>query len=1184
MSDKDIQDIKALKAWCKKARDIIGKGYGGDAKAMTKEIDGVSNLLKHLSRQTGDTDKLVFAAALDRFRDLSDRHKVLTEAYEKAVAERDKIKKKSGERAAADEAVHQAREAVRGLIAQTKALHDDLVADAPLVRAVHFFEVSMREMERQILDEKAKPLSDTKTLDAALQTIADRKREVEVLADPAQIERITVEAKSAALRVILEARQTSADRRKQEQRQSKARAGAEARLLNAQELLAELTSSGQLLPSIAQRFQSAIQQAELLHAQEKWIEGKELLKALPARADCIKAFKEAMKESAVDFGRELEEINVALAALKLQSDTATWERYGAATRLLQGRAGDSSRKGRGREVATLVADIRSHVAAMKQEIQDAVEAEARLMGLLPQLRSTAQRLEPIVPLNRSEENQRQIELIEVMQADRRWKEAEDTALLLQASMIQQDNPDHARWLRAKTGLGERSFIHNGLRLAVGNPQATPVLKDVAQSLLERIETSRLEVLEQARDWTSLMAVHDEADRFVRDLEKNIAAVKGFAAGRQEASEAVAPRLKRCADALFELERALQGARADVPPVVDPLKASLERLKTEWKRRVDSAADASDLNQPQIEQDLNALLQTILKANVGKNLAQTVFSQRDEAGRAAFEKARTALENKSLRPLDQVSVAEAAQLRAEISRLLAAAARDREEGADPSQRWSERSQALEAIGERATEALAEAAQQCADRNLVLGGKADAVALTLSAAKEQLRSKGFWASLAHRYEPMFTLLEEELEGLRQLLTTTNVTAAEGNARLLEDLKSRADELVRLAMHNEDLDGREGRVAAAEKRLKALRDRGLAKLAAESDSALSDQLKALQRDMFGMEPRVLNETLDEFTQTIDAADKVLTGIEKQKDKVAEMEANLRPRIAKLRSSTGVAAGYFNALLERVGAAVKQAGQPQELRSALLALEGIGNEVTEAEADTARALARQKLLNVEEHAQNRLKSEYAGRLETIESTILPRATKAVRAAGGDSGQLDELGRMVKQAKKLADGGNWEQALQTLLKTQLRVAEIEKNPAGTALGDMSALPKHLETFASQVGALREELGTFVETALTKVPESARDALRKPLTDAVQKVKTQLNPRLFDLYIPDITTKSRPMPERRAARDEALRRLRELQVFITTQPTVVKLADNPILPLRGHLRLVDSSLTRLEAHLRAAIR
>ena len=242
------------------------------------------------------------------------------------------------------------------------------------------------------------------------------------------------------------------------------------------------------------------------------------------------------------------------------------------------------------------------------------------------------------------------------------------------------------------------------------------------------------------------------------------------------------------------------------------------------------------------------------------------------------------------------------------------------------------------------------------------------------------------------------------------------------------------------------------------------------------------------------------------------------------------------------------------------------------------------QAEADPKAAMARQRTVMQQQHADERLKKEYEGRLDAIKRTVLPRAEKAVDDAGGDPGQINELSQMIKSAEKTAKGGDYERAVQTLVRAENRVSEIEKNPAGTALGDRHALDKHLQTFATQVQALRDDLDAFVEASVQEVPEASREAVREPLLTAVQQAKTQLNPRVFDPYVPTIGDIKAEKARRRDMRDQALQRLREVRIYLTSNPTLTKLALNPIRPVAGAMKLVDSSLTRLEAHLRSAIR
>lgn len=1173
------KEIKKLASWCQEARAIMGKGFQGDSSKMEKQIDDVAAMLKKLSKvkNQGETDKKLLAAGLENFRLLTSEHQRLTEAYKEAVAARKKTKDKSPEYAKADEAVTAAREKVRGLIQQMGKLKESMVADSPLAEAIHFFEVTVGNAEKKIKTEMQNPRANEALLQDALRTLTRWREDVASMdkyQEPAQVKSVTEQIKPLLSKLIGSVTKESGVKREADKNQAEAKPRAEQKLKEVEALLLELTESGQLVPALGQQFATAIKNAKLKFAEEQWIAGSALLAALPGRKACLKQFDIARVQAGVNFGPELEQSRLALAMLKTQADENTWARFNGADLLLQGRAGSP---GNVKNQVEVLQRLREHIAAMKAEIQFGVQAKGRVAQMLVELKQKKVELEPVVALNRIEENRRQIELIELLQREKRWKEAQDTAKLLATGLALQSNPDFERWRRVASELGPRALV-NDLRMAVGNPGSTPALKDGAQLLLTRI--GRVAQLTEARDWTALMALHTEAKAFVLGLAQAIQKFKDFAGGRGEADDTVQPRLQRCSSALSELAQALKKAGADAAPVLLPLQGRLDELKAEWKKRLASAAEAVDLNQAQMEQELNLLHQAILSANYGKNIEETASAQREAAGKAEFDQLLAALERDGLAPLELLSVSDAAKFRKEIATL----SQDVKRETDTAQPWAQRLLGLQALAGRVTSGITEAEKNCADLNRALGGKADAVALVLSAAKEELKSKGIWGSLSFRYEPMFSFLEQELAGLRELLTTTNATAAEGNRKLLEDLKKRADDLVKLATHNKGLDGREERVANVEKQLEALRKDGLDKLVAELDGNLGTQLKELKRDMFGMEPQVMNQALDEIGAALTGARKELDAQLDKKKKVNELKADLQPRVNTLKQQQGEAAEYFTALLKRIDAAVKQAGTAANLSQAVADLEAVAAEVARAQTEPKAALAQLKLQKTEEHAKALLKKEYEGRLKVLDDIVLPRARKAVSGAGGDGGQITELDRMFKQAAKQAKGGNHEQALLSLTRIENRLVEIEKNPAGTALGDRNALPKHVETFVGQMTGLRDQLGEFVNLAVAKAPEAARVALRQSLEDTVLKVKAQLNPRLFDLYIDGILDKDKKIAERRALRDQALQRLRELQVYISKQPTVVKLANNPVLPLLGPLQLVDTSLTRLDAHLRAAVR
>lgn len=1179
---KEKEEIKQLAAWCQEARKILGKGFRGDSSDMENRIKSVESRLKKLSESRTATDKQVFEAGMENFRLLSQDHQKATEVYNEAKKVLAGLKGKEGtpEYLRAKEAVTQARESVRALMEDMKTLRDDMESDKPLLDTVRFFEASVLNAENAIRDELTRDHAATLELNGALRVLQQWKNEVKTnpkYRDPKAVKALTLQIKPMLAKLIQGAIAKSSESRKTDLKQSAARGGAEQRLKDAERVLEELSAAGQMIPTHRTAYTDAIEQAKALFLQEKWIEGEALLKPLPSRKACVKAFDEARLQAELDLGPDIEQARIGLAGVKEKCDEPLAQRHTSTFNSLVSRAGDPGRKIK--DNAKLLTDFRNFIELLKTDTRYAVETAGTLKILVGQLRETATRLTDIVPLNFVAEHERQLELIGVLQQQKRWREALDTANLLKDTLARRDDPNHATWLRVRGEIGARSALRNALRLAAGNPTATPALREAAGRLSARIEPSAVAALEQARDWAALVALHKEAKAFDAGLEGQIQAYKDFAGERKEIDAAVQPRFLRCGSALDDVERALKEAGADPAPVMGPLRQQFADLKSEWARRLASAASADDLKQGDMEQELNLLMQAALSANYGPNLKETADGQRDAAGRAEFDKLHKTIERDGLTPLDAVSSARAEQFRREI----AALANDTGREKDPATPWAERLKALQTISTQVTTALGEAQTECENLNRELTGKAEAVALTLQAAQKELESKGLWGSLAAKYQPMFDFMLEELDGLKQLLNTTNASAAEGNRVLLADIKTRADKLVLLAKANKGLDGRESRVENAEGRWKDLRKEGLTKLVPETDQDLATKFADLKRDLYGMEPDVVNQVLDELGKDLTAAGQALQTLLDQQAEVARLELDLRPRIGTLKQS-GVAVAYYDKLLERVGGAVKQAKTPSQVASALTALKGVQTEVEQAEADPKAALARQQTVMNEQHAAARLKKEYEGRLEAIKSTVLPRAKRAVDDAGGDPGQIDEVQRMITMAEKAAKGGDHERAVQTLIRTENRVAEIEKNPAGTALGDRKALDKHLQTFATQVQALRDELDAFVEAAVNEVADSAKESVRKPLLAAVQQAKTQLNPRVFDPYVPTIADDKAEKARRRDMRDQALQRLREVKTYLSSHPTLTKLALNPIRPVAGAMKLVDSSLTRLDAHLRSAIR
>lgn len=434
-------------------------------------------------------------------------------------------------------------------------------------------------------------------------------------------------------------------------------------------------------------------------------------------------------------------------------------------------------------------------------------------------------------------------------------------------------------------------------------------------------------------------------------------------------------------------------------------------------------------------------------------------------------------------------------------------------------------------------------------------------------------------------MFETLGNELKDLLALTDTANLSAAQANRLLLSSMAERLDRLVMLIENSSAFEDTEKALVSSQEALNELKSDGLAKEAASTAEALELQLATLVDEVYGMEPAAAGQAVTAMKQAIAAARLELAAIQTLREKLDELAQATKLRIAEF-AQKAVAPTYRKSLEQRLQAAIKLGLAPEQITAAISQLTVIGTELTEIALDPQIALSKQKLLLADEHGQARLKKEYEQQLLVVRSKSVPRAERAVKAADGDEGQLTELGRMIKLAEKAAkDGANYERALQVLGQVEARVQQIEQNPQGTGLGDRKALPKHAADFGAGVNALRGKLDTFLQDATAEVTDpAAKDKLGKSLGPLVHRLKMQLNPRVFDTLIERIVDDQVPIADRREARAQALDRLRETRSFVTGHPMMVKLAVNPVAPLEPEQRELDRRLTRLEAHLRSAIR
>lgn len=1162
-----MTDIATLMEWCRKAREILAEtGKSGKrAQQFEKALLDVQQRLQELKELAGQTP--LVKQFHDEFERLAaDANRLDQTIKGKPIPPKEK------------------REKAKKVLADLEKLDKSIAGSKPAKETLEVrrkFFVETKRVRDRLQEESTHPLANTTQIEQLLEMVANAEEQVR--SDPLYVDNKRVEQKTKDVAgylagLVRREVQSKVQAQQLDLKQQDAKGRYPTQRVVVQRTLDELDGIGQLTPEMKSRLEKALQAAEGLAAKSDWIGAMAELAKAPTREQCSSAFLGAVPKVKEKFAEELQQIDHALQLLESVLDEGRLGQFRAQRNQLlsQIAQGGDSIKQITAERQKLKAFV-EQLAQSRREGDECLNAVKLLIGTLkPKVAAHADK----VSLVTEQENQRQFELVLALREQRQHAEALSAAQALeralQSAAQTQAVAAHQAWKKVEGELRGQDFI-NGLKIAGGNLGLPADVREQAATLLRRIGQAQLDQKALVRDWTGLTELHAEVRETLAGLGKAQKDFGDFAPQRLKADQAMKLKWTEVEQALGKLQQSLTQAGADADPALQPLRASLKTLQGEWALKLASASSALDLAQPDSEKAVAGLLQQIAAAGQAKAIEATRRAQREAQGAQAFREALALLEQTELAALRGASSSQAMALATELTGL----EKKLDLETDPEAPWAGRIGELAQIKKRIVQATTQAGQECTTINQGLTDRITKLRQSLQTAQQSLKQK--IGGGAGKFEPLFTALRGELDSLELLTKTTNKSAAEGNTALITALEKRVQQLLDAINVGSDFEGVQTGIKQLRTDIDKLDKAGLKKEAEATSTKLNQQYTDLEATIYGLEPAAMTQALATLRTALATAQTELTDIQDNRRKLDLLANGCVQRIQAF-ARQGFAEAYRKSLEQRVSAARKKGLVAAELVAAIAELEALAVELTGIEADPTQALKHQTQLLADQHAQAKLRREWESKSTVVEKTVLPRADRAVEDAGGDTGQVDEAKRMLKMAKKAADGGNFERALQVLTQLEARVAQIERNPAGTGLGDRKALPKHVEAYSAEVMKLRQAFDGFVKAALAKVPSEQQGLVQPVLERTVQGLKARLNPGLFKLATDVLTDSKAEAGRRREAREEALARLRETVSFINTHPTMDKLKVNPIAPLQGDLRVLDAALTRLEAHIRASVR
>jgi hypothetical protein len=1154
--------------WCNRARMILAATSGKKQKSVIKfdsELTNVQIALDQLIEMAGESTPVVagFISELDAIalqasglRDVGDPKYAGTKGQKKL------------------------REEAKAITTQLETLGKKIKASKPakaiLEARQRFFDNCNRARSRlkELGSQEKSDTTEVEELLAFIETAEQSVRSEEIYQQPAECDKATRIIAEWLGRLTLKMEQSAKDERQLDEAQSRAKPLVEDKVGAARRALAEAQTSGQLTPEIQLKLETTLQSIEQKTAAGLWTDALVLCKELPTAAQCKKAYLLTKRTLTENFRDELLLCENALTALGLVLETSAMEQERAKYNQLIARGGKESLSTK--EVTLLRGGMNTLIEAWGKKTLALTGEKNKLDTAISDLRTRVERRKGLVSLPEEAENGRQLDLVIGLRDQLMFASGNQTAETLGRQLTaQRPALEQGRtWRKAATGAPQLVI---DLGTWVANANLAPQLKAHAERLCTALSPATIERLTRVRDWTSLLLSHTQAEEFLAGAAKNVQTFTDFNTERGTLSHDMEPEWAKVEQACADFEKLAREKSLEPGPLLVPGREKLARIKGAWESWLGNATAADPGKVTAAKNGVAALVIEIKALGDAKTLEAESLRQAEEQAHQRFNIAKYGFETRQLDALMSVDVVAGNEMRKRLNEIAVDESLD-----EPGLPWDGRRQAVIDLSTEANTATGEARGRLQRLNQTLVQAVAAYKLKLTALREAMKNKGLDLK---KFAPLLTSLETDIANLEVLTTTDNFTAAGVNNRLLGKLGERLDNLKTYVTNTSTFEDYTSTLERDREAIEQLKTDGLDTAAPDKLKALKEQLATLETDLYAMQPGPAAEAMRSLALAIDEARRDLQVTQTQ-IKQAKLAANDCAKRVAVFAKKGVADAYRKSLEARVAAARKSIESSTELPAVLKELKAIQDELTELETNPDAAFTRQKNVLAEQHATLKLKREWESRLSVVNSSVMSRLDTALDS-GGDKSQKTEVKRIVEMAvKAVKDKKDYERGLRLLTQAEGRVAQIERNPEGTALGDRKALPKHVESYSANVIKLRHSLENFVTQAVeqAKGKPELQGRLREALNKQVGPLTLQLNPGLFAAPLKTLLGEDVPSAKRREAREQALERLRETVGFITTQPTMVKLAANPVVPLMSDMRALDASLTRLEAHLRASVR
>ena len=343
-------------------------------------------------------------------------------------------------------------------------------------------------------------------------------------------------------------------------------------------------------------------------------------------------------------------------------------------------------------------------------------------------------------------------------------------------------------------------------------------------------------------------------------------------------------------------------------------------------------------------------------------------------------------------------------------------------------------------------------------------------------------------------------------------------------------------------------------------------------------------------GADPQALLEKLNGFEKSIqDAIGKAKEAM-KQRGEIKLAIEDVKARLKELKKPENLGEGAPN-MIKDLEARVSAAEKVDEgAESRLLAgLKSAQNILTLVEANKQNATDYERTAIEKDLRAEKLKARYESQRDLFKTVDRPAAEKVYKDTDSkdkEEGYYKRIADAYKDAKKFAEQGNYQAALERVVAARDAAHEFVENPMGSRVSSRGMFKKVLARYRKEADFLISQLHEIADAVVTAAEGGANDAIAAAAKGAetIRRASSLIDPSFFGTIIDSLekTLDERRVTDARTIKEDGLRRVRVLQRRLTTEPVFSAVGGNPFRHSSAGPTGLLAVLRDLEANLRRA--